>query len=575
MKEYTKKLLVAFLIITLLKIVISSFILAPSMFNDEYIYAKKAQSFIQEGNFQVNGRDYPYSFFYPVIISVAYLAKDMEIIFFIIKLINALLSSLIIIPAWLLAREFLDERKSFISTILILCLPSVFAFAGFIMGENLFYAFFLFSVYFIYKSLISPGYRFGILAGVCIVVSSLIKNTGLILLLVPLVGYIANARIQGLPFFLKGRLKKVAVIYLAIIILFLLVLPVTLNSQSFGYLASSDASDVTAVVRHNDYFIPMISWFAIYLGFLMLSSGVLLGVFSFFPLKETNPNAKLFSVISWLTIGLVLFVGANHAAGGPVSYGPFSWFTERPIGRYVDIVTPLLVILGIIGFEIYEQKKLYGTLKKGLIVCTLLLAWASQLNLAPLFPVNNLALTHFGLLKLAFESIIYGYNVPSFSWMIFVIMLIAFIALPILFIYLNSKKKLILSKVAIALIIYFLMIGSLVYAVTGYNAYKYWYSGEQMTLGRWIDDNLKENIPLFIDKQECSGSVIKTNQSVLCDSTRLFSAVGFFVNKQVLIDDISNIPGEAYVLSSHKLQGVKLLRQTGHFYIYRHSQNAS
>ena len=193
MKSYTKKLLLAFIILAVIKIVFSAFILAPSMFNDEYLYAKKAQSFLSNGNFLVHGQEFPYSFVYPIIISIAYIAKDMGLVFFLMKLMNVLLSGLIIVPAWLLAREFLDEKKAFMTSLLVSCLPGVFAFSGFILSENLFYTIFLFSIYFIYKSFTSQKYFFGILAGIFIALSSLVKNTGLVLLLVPLAGYASNA----------------------------------------------------------------------------------------------------------------------------------------------------------------------------------------------------------------------------------------------------------------------------------------------------------------------------------------------------------------------------------------------
>ena len=117
----------------------------------------------------------------------------MQYVYLFMKLLNALLSSLILFPAWLLAKEFLDEKSAFLAAIVISVMPSNFAFAPFIMSENLYYPLFLFSVFAIYKAVISEGYKWTIIAGIFVGLSYLTKVSGFALLFVGIGAYAFKA----------------------------------------------------------------------------------------------------------------------------------------------------------------------------------------------------------------------------------------------------------------------------------------------------------------------------------------------------------------------------------------------
>src|SRR3989344_4863019 len=147
------KLVIIFLIILLLKLVFIPFIQAPSAVNDEYVFSKMAQSFFYEGEFKVH--EVPssqYTPLYPIILSFSFLANNMQVVYTLMKLTNLIISSLVIFPAFLLAREFMKEKHALLSSVIIAFLPSHFIMSHFLLSENLFYPLFLLTFYFAYKA---------------------------------------------------------------------------------------------------------------------------------------------------------------------------------------------------------------------------------------------------------------------------------------------------------------------------------------------------------------------------------------------------------------------------------------
>src|SRR3989344_6574796 len=184
MDRIDKTLLYGILGIIFLKVLLVSIIPAPSAFSDSYIYSKMAESFFNSGEFSIHGVFTSlFPPLYPIILSISYIFKDMEKVFLLMKIINVIISTLIFIPAYLLAREFFDKKKSVIFALLISIIPSSFAFSGYLMAENLLYPLFLTAFYCIYKSFNYEGYKFDILAGIFIGLSFLTKVTAVVLLI--------------------------------------------------------------------------------------------------------------------------------------------------------------------------------------------------------------------------------------------------------------------------------------------------------------------------------------------------------------------------------------------------------
>ena len=68
------------------------------------------------------------------------------------KIINTTISSLTLISAYLIAKEFFNKKESILLAISIGLFPNIFSFSPYMMSENLFYPLFLFTIYLILKS---------------------------------------------------------------------------------------------------------------------------------------------------------------------------------------------------------------------------------------------------------------------------------------------------------------------------------------------------------------------------------------------------------------------------------------
>src|SRR3989344_2105080 len=99
MRKEIKILILIYIILILIKSILVYFIHAPSEFSDGYFYSKAARE-ISQGSIGY------LSPLYPITLSIAYLANNMEIIYFLMKFINVIISSLIIFPVYFLSKEF-------------------------------------------------------------------------------------------------------------------------------------------------------------------------------------------------------------------------------------------------------------------------------------------------------------------------------------------------------------------------------------------------------------------------------------------------------------------------------------
>src|SRR3989344_1058965 len=107
MEIYKKHLIYFFFILLIVKTIFVLQVGAPSIYSDEYLYIKTALHFFQGYGFMYGGEPtslYPplYSFF----ISISYFYNDGLTVYHLMQFLNIILSSLIIIPAYLLSKEF-------------------------------------------------------------------------------------------------------------------------------------------------------------------------------------------------------------------------------------------------------------------------------------------------------------------------------------------------------------------------------------------------------------------------------------------------------------------------------------
>ena len=116
MNQNIKKLIIVFFVISFIKIILNFFIKSPSAFSDSYFYMLSAKTF---------------TFYLPplysFLISWVYLFNNSVLSFFLIKLTNSILTSLIIFPAYFLAKEYLKKENIAFYTAVIISLFATIA----------------------------------------------------------------------------------------------------------------------------------------------------------------------------------------------------------------------------------------------------------------------------------------------------------------------------------------------------------------------------------------------------------------------------------------------------------------
>jgi hypothetical protein len=274
----------------------------------------------------------------------------------------------------------------------------------------------------------------------------------------------------------------------------------------------------------------------------------------------------LFSFI--FVIAFASYYHANADWGYAVIYKSFiPWLTDRLIGRYVDQILPLFIIGGFIGFDFYvkDKNRNLNLFNYSLYVLPFVLL-SLQVIFFPLFPVNNMSLAHFGVLKYLLDYILQAGS-PS----IYVLLVFSFIAFSALFgvVILSFLDKIKLRRIFFFFALLFFTVGMLNYAINYYNSSKYWYSSDQMQMGLWINDNVPKNSLVLFDILD-EGMIARTNYTDIYESFpdgSYASTVDFWMNQKVIIGDTGNLRGVDYVVSNHFLS-LPLLKRVGRISLY-------
>ena len=557
MKKIINQLFIFYLARVLLKILLSLLIPSPSIFSDDYVYIKLARSFFFDFNFTIHGVAVDvYPPLYPMLLSISYLFKDMTIIYPLMKVINALVSSLIIIPAFLLSKEFFNEKKSLIIALFISFIPSNFSFSPYIMSENLFYPLSLFTLYFIYKSFLENGYKYNVLAGVFLALSYLTRTIAINIVGALVVSYVI--------LFFIGKINRSLIVkkfFVSFCFFIVIISPWMIRNfylygfnlkLLFGPYAQSALNIVTKFKLMN-YIIK----FLVYISYLILASLII------FPFKLTSifnkKNLNFLILLIPLLIATLVIV-ANH--GSRVVF--FEWFTGRYIGRYVDFLLPLIFIGGFIGAE-----RIKVINKATVAIFSFFLVIGSLLTLHSLFPLNNMSLTWAGVLKYIFEFFFYDkidYSIRLFTGSI-IFLIALFLLLFILLLFLENTFS--LKKLLPYFFIFLILLNLLNYSVDYYDSKVNWYDQEQMQLGLWLNNYDSNKISNVLFDEESCGQLTKAEQEKICGGAgNARTVIGYWLNDNIFVGDVSKAQEYDYVISKNELD-LPLIKKSGNgIYIY-------
>jgi 4-amino-4-deoxy-L-arabinose transferase-like glycosyltransferase len=552
MKEW-KKVLGIYLLLIILKIIFISLLRGPSVFSDGFIYSKIAQSIYETGKISIyNIPSNSHPPLYSLLLSLSYIANNMEITYYIMKLINVFVSTTLIIPVWLLAKEFLNKKNSLLITLLIGIMPFNFIFSGFIMSENLFFPLTLFTVYFFYKSLIQNNWKYGIISGIFGGLAFLTKTSALALLGTFVITILILVwRKQNC---LKSGISSITTFCSIISIWFIR------NGLIYGFTLSgimgNYAREITEIQAHN--IIPnFLTWILLYFTALMLSSGIILFIEGLRLVQKENKSVKLLTFTT-ITLSLATFfviIAANHNLHILYTSTFIPWLTGRIILRYVEVVLPLIMILGFIGYNTHTKLN-----KINKIIISILVVLSSQLLYFRLFPSNNSSLSILGTMQEILNP-----------WLIYLIIIITTVFLLIL------KNK--LQKKTIIYLLFSLFIISSILGATAtiYNVETYWYNSEQTQFGLWINKNIPSDKIIMFDKLS-EGKIVKENQSTIYEILKekyIISIMGFWFKNKVIIGDINENENFDYYITQNNTNKLKLIKISSekNYYLYHNHKD--
>lgn len=555
MNQRLRRLLALFSAILIIKLILLLLIPAPSAFSDEYIYAKTAWSVFHEQSYAIHS--IPSNSFpplYSLLLSIAFFfSSKMQTIYLIMKILNAIISASIIFPTFFLAKEFLDEKKSFLASFIIAILPPNLLFTTYLMSENLLFPLLMLYLLLIYKAFTTQHMKYFVFASIVGAFCFLTRSIAIAL-------FISPAVIWFLQYRSLKTAKKIALHYL---LLAVLILPWLIrNAITF--------TSTQSILRYSEVFSNLmlnsssllpsfINWMLLYSGYLLLAASIPVLATLFYKKTDKNYKTILYSTISIAFI--VLILAANHSSRPIISYSsPFAIFTYRPIGRYIETALSPLVLTGFIALSTGILQK--NKIKIYSIIALILGIISTQLTISPLFPPNNHSLALFGAAKEVLNKIFY--TTAAFSTPIFLILMFSMIAYLII-----SVSSIYYKKFELPLLMLFLILTNIIaFSAAWYNTTTYWYSNPQNQLGLWLDNNIRDPKATFLfDKRDCTEKYTKFS-STICDPDGVMALAAFWLNAPVKISSIEDTSAD-YIISRHQLDLKEITKSSDGIFVYK------
>jgi len=389
--------------------------------------------------------------FYPL----HFFVNDIETKYQFIKLVNILISSLAIFPAFYLAKIFVSNFEAFLVAILSALIPTHFVHGSFLMRpEGLFLVLFLTSVFFIFKCEQTEnkfyGYAGGIFAGLLI----LTKILGLFLIPAYLLTTLVLRKNIN-KYFLIGTL--VAAPYFIY------------NALKFGFteygVTGYSITCPTVSALNGGFGSNILSMFNAHFGALILGSALIFGILSvafLFKLLSKDVSDRLTKTLVtflWLSIIIVCAICGLFLPGEP---------TIRC--RYVFFLIPLIFIGGIKFIYLVSERKTILT-RDSLFIIGSFMVVAVCITFFTGVKVGN----HWGEI-----SLLYGY----FNQSTIISVVGGTIALTIYLLIIKKYQKQIVTYGAIILTLCFFIYGNsiTIQKVSGWGSY--WY--EMKGVGEYI-----------------------------------------------------------------------------------------
>ncbi len=504
-----KALILIFLTLIITKIILSLFIQVPLGYSDSLTYMESASNFFNSQDFSELAES-KYPPLYSIIISIAFIFESMQGVHLAIKVINAMLTSLIIFPAYFFAKEFFNKKKSILIASIISFLPPMFIFTFSFMSENLFYTLLLTTLYFLYKSFKEDNLKFDIITGILIGLCYLTRS--LAIFLFPLI-------IILILFNIKTIKKKIFLILVTIAT----ILPwIMVKGNLYGFTMGG----ITGYGGHIEqatqgmHLVSKIIWIFLYTEYLIIAVGIVFFILSLQAIikyTKQSLDKKLLIQITLLSTFFLILIGANHS-GFYENYN-----TAGILGRYIAGIFPLFIILG------STQK---APNKIITILTAIFIAITTPFILFNLFfPLNNSSLAHIGVLD---------YILPSTIIITTILTLI-------------TISLILIKKINLKLIlIFFILLTSLNCAIIYYDSEYRWEPTEPVQIGIWFDQNIDQPTTILLDKEQIENYEYQQSEEITQSNQRSLQVMAYWL-KDYTIDDLTNYREYDYIVTKEYL----------------------
>lgn len=512
-----RSLIALYVFFVSIKIIVTQLYIDPSNLVDGFIYMKMARSFFQTGTFQIYGQPtHQYPPLYPILISPSYVFNDTLSIMRMIRILSVIYSSLIIFPAYYLAKEFIETKKSLLVASIVSLQAGVFIWVFNSVSEIIFYSLFLAAVYFIYKSGFEKGHNYKILTGIFIGLCFLSRYTAVVFAPAIFLFYIVTIKKTQKKSLINSTILSIKNCLIISIPAWLTVLPWLIrNGNLFGYtltgilgyakhisqaaeriVAMSDtisfSQPSSSAPSTTNYIENFIIHAFVDIGIITLSCAILFFVLSIWLLlhtyKQKKPYLFCFCVLCFLLTFLLIIVDSIHNITVP-------W---RLHARYLEPVFALFTILGIIALtkiDHLHQKIIYILL----LLClpfSLLLSntWGHMGGMIPVSYIGVLKNINLYLSKFFNISI----NIPIAIADTLLISFVIFCLFALFFILIRYK----VSKKKIAVIACLLLLSSTTISTVGYiTRDAYTAQSDLYEFGMWLNQQFSgTNEIIFMDE---------------------------------------------------------------------------
>jgi len=364
-------LIVVFFLLVSVKILLSFYFKSPWLFADETVYAETARN-ILHGEFYsklLYAQVYPPG--YSLFLSVAYLISGNSFAsYHFMLIINALITSSIIFPAYFILKKYCPNEFSIIGSVFVAILPSVVLYNFVVMSENLFIPLFTFSLWFLIESFETNSKKWGILAGFSIFLLYFTRILGIAMI----IGFffaltyniLKQSKSKKIATILKENHYPVTAFCISTILWIFYKSYLGLATVS-GYDNNVYLSSIVNAVSNIQSFAQFLSLTLHELEFLILSSYFIFFVLALYWIYEifwndaydnntktgvihTGENLSTKSGIIYVLVSSIILIilTVTHMFAAVALQNDRTYLI---LGRYIDSIVPVIILAGIIGFN--------------------------------------------------------------------------------------------------------------------------------------------------------------------------------------------------------------------------------